>query len=62
MASNSHSLRVSEGSRPQERRRPLLQRLTLESRKPLLLKLSVPRDVPSGSVALTNARIVTLDH
>jgi Tol biopolymer transport system component len=27
-----------------------------------LLKLSVPRDVPSGSVALTNARIVTLDH
>jgi Tol biopolymer transport system component len=28
----------------------------------LLLKLSVPRDVPTGSVALTNARIVTLDH
>jgi Tol biopolymer transport system component len=27
-----------------------------------LLKLSVPRDVPVGSVALTNARIVTLDH
>jgi len=27
-----------------------------------LLKLSVPRDVPTGSVALTNARIVTLDH
>jgi Tol biopolymer transport system component len=26
------------------------------------LKLSVPRDVPAGSVALTNARIVTLDH
>ena len=28
----------------------------------LLLKLSVPREVPNGSVALTNARIVTLDH
>ena len=28
----------------------------------ITLKLSVPRDVPSGSVALTNARIVTLDH
>ena len=26
------------------------------------LKLSVPRDVPTGSVALTNARIVTLDQ
>ncbi len=26
------------------------------------LKLSVPRDVPAGTVALTNARIVTLDH
>ncbi len=26
------------------------------------LKLSVPRDIPAGSVALTNARIVTLDH
>jgi Tol biopolymer transport system component len=25
------------------------------------LKLSVPRDIPTGSVALTNARIVTLD-
>lgn len=28
----------------------------------ITLKLSVPRDVPTGSVALTNARIVTLDH
>jgi Tol biopolymer transport system component len=27
-----------------------------------LLKLSVPRDIPNGSVALTNARIITLDH
>jgi Tol biopolymer transport system component len=26
------------------------------------LKLSVPRDVPNGSIALTNARIVTMDH
>jgi Tol biopolymer transport system component len=28
----------------------------------ITLKLIVPRDVPAGSVALTNARIVTLDH
>ena len=28
----------------------------------ITLKLSVPRDVPAGTVALTNARIVTLDH
>ena len=28
----------------------------------ITLKLSVPRDVPNGSVALTNARIVTLDR
>jgi Tol biopolymer transport system component/imidazolonepropionase-like amidohydrolase len=28
----------------------------------ITLKLSVPRDVPTGSVALTNARIVTLDR
>lgn len=28
----------------------------------ITLKLSVPRDVPTGKVALTNARIVTLDH
>src|ERR1051326_330087 len=28
----------------------------------ITLKLSVPRNIPSGSVALTNARIVTLDH
>jgi Tol biopolymer transport system component len=27
----------------------------------ITLKLSVPRDIPTGSVALTNARIVTLD-
>src|SRR4029453_4950130 len=26
------------------------------------LKLSVPRDIPNGSVALTNARILTMDH
>src|SRR6476661_1195701 len=39
MASNSQSLTVREGARPQVRR-PLLQRLTLENRKPLLLKLS----------------------
>src|SRR5215210_1868363 len=39
MASNSHSLTVREGAMPQARR-PLLQRLTLENRKPLLLKLS----------------------
>ena len=26
------------------------------------LKLSVPRDIPTGSVALTNARILTMDH
>lgn len=39
MASNSHSLTAREGSSPQERR-PLLQRLALESHKPLLLKLS----------------------
>jgi hypothetical protein len=26
------------------------------------LKLSVPRDIPSGSVALTNARILTMDN
>jgi len=28
----------------------------------ITLNLSVPRDVPTGSVALTNARIITLDH
>lgn len=39
MAGNSHSLTVHEGS-PLPERRPLLQRLSLESRKPLLLKLS----------------------
>src|SRR3954447_26264892 len=39
MVSNSHSLTVREGSQPQERR-SLLQRLSLERRKPLLLKLS----------------------
>jgi Tol biopolymer transport system component len=27
-----------------------------------MLRLTVPRDIPAGSVALTNARIVTLDH
>ncbi|MEP7346348.1 MAG: amidohydrolase family protein, partial [Gemmatimonadaceae bacterium] len=27
-----------------------------------VFKLSVPRDVPTGSVALTGARIITLDH
>src|SRR6185503_17755145 len=39
MASNSHSLMVHEGSPPQERP-SLVQRLSLESRKRLLLKLS----------------------
>src|SRR3954468_1390671 len=39
MASNSQSLAGREGA-PAQVRRPLLQRLTLENRKPLLLKLS----------------------
>jgi hypothetical protein len=39
MASNSQSLLVSEAA-PPEARRPFLQRLALERRKPLLLKLS----------------------
>src|SRR5205085_10644399 len=44
MASNSHSLTVREGAQTGAAmpavRRPLLQRLTMENRKPLLLKLS----------------------
>src|SRR5437763_1601234 len=39
MASNSHSLTSGEGAGAQVRR-PLLQRLTMENRKPLLLRLS----------------------
>jgi hypothetical protein len=39
MASNTQSLTAGEGARPADRL-PLLQRLSLERRKPLLLKLS----------------------